>query len=155
MSQPKLFNVTSPKDFLDSIVRTRRKYESKKTKYIEDVLFMFLGLNHLREWIAPGYDHKSPKTTRAHQFYHDIFNNLAEFKIIKSICNHSKHRSTLNYEITTIYSDIISDWDDLASVKTLSEGVPISHFVDGKNIIQIIDPVIDFYKSEWFDDISN
>ena len=152
MNQPNLFDITSPEVFFDSILRVRTRYASKKTKHIEDLLYMIFGLNHLREWIAPGYDYKKEgeSTKPEHIFFKQIW-ELKEFQTIRSICNHSKHLCKPKYGTTiTNFSGLLADWDDLQSVTTLAEGTPVSYFVDGNNILQQIDPVIDFYKSKWF-----
>lgn len=157
MSQQNSFDITSAKVFFDSICRVRKKYESKPTKHIEDVLFMVFGLNHLREWIAPNYKYQDKPVNDDEHFYNDVFNDT-NWKIINSVCNHSKHLSSSNtpaHTTTTDYSNKLTDWDDLASVKSLAEGVPVSYFIDGVNVIEIIDKVIDFYKSEWFERLSN
>ena len=148
-----LFDIKSPEDFFNSLLRVREKYESKRTKYIEDLLYMILGLNHLREWIAPGYryDKKKPAVTDEQLFFDRIHNDLEDFKTINQICNHSKHLRAHNHVVDTNYSNKLSDWDDLSSVESLAEGVPVSYTVDDNDVLEIIDSVIDFYKLNWFE----
>ena len=149
MNEKNLFDIQSAKSFFDSIVNVRKKYSSGNTKNIEQLLYIIMGLNHLREWIAPGYKHKNSPTKPEHHFFKKIYENQ-EFKKIKSICNRTKHLSESPYQTTVQHSDKLADWDNLSAAKTLGSGVPIDYYVEGRNVLDSIDEVIDFYNSNWF-----
>jgi len=149
MSGQNLFSIQSAKSFFDSIVDTRKKYSSENTKNIEHLLYIIMGLNHLREWIAPRYKHTDTPTEPAHYFFNDIY-KVPEFIIINSICNRTKHLSTSPHETTVEYSDKLASWNSLNDVKILSNGVPTDYYVDNNNVLSLIDTIISFYDSNWF-----
>ena len=51
-----VFDFGDAKAFFDSIVRVYNQYKRGFAKSTEDVLFVIMGLNHLREWISPAFN---------------------------------------------------------------------------------------------------
>ena len=109
---------------------------------------MILGLNHLREWIAPGFkDFKHPAND-AEEFFLLIFDN-SDWKIINEICNQTKHvnpvpRLSAEYDLT------FESWHSVDDVRTFDSGPPTRFTVDGHDIEPILERVSDFYRRHWF-----
>ncbi len=155
-----MFDINDAKDLFSHIKRTMKGYCEKEVKDPAELLFLIMALNHLREWIAPRY-HKvdqhnwPPADTPAKQFSQDIY-EFPEFVIIRKLCNHSKHFMTSqNPPDTDTNTDSehllkFNDYPDVDSIPNFDKAVT-DYFVDGKNVIDIINTVIDFYKTEWFE----
>jgi len=154
-----LFDLDSPKSFFDLIERRWRHYASASHKHTEDILFVVLGLNHLREWIAPGYprarkdaEGKSYRnwddTRNANEvFSRKIYENPA-FSTIRALCNGTKHVKS-QVDTTTTYRLTVSQWSDLASIRSIAKGPPSGFYVEGTLIDSIIEAVLEDYRA-WF-----
>ncbi len=90
MASNGIFDITTPEQFFDSIRTIFEDYKSSNAKSVEKLLYVIMGLNHLREWIAPGYNHKNPAQDEAQKFYNLIW-DVPSYKIIKEISNLTKH----------------------------------------------------------------
>lgn len=150
-----IFSILDEKTFLDEIQLSIRRLDKNKTKSIADILFVVFGLNHLREWIAPGYGDKfkaSNYTLKpaipSEVFYQEIW-RLPEFKIINTICNGTKHfkyagnlgaKHELSFDERPSVDDCAS-WD---------RGLPSDFTIDDKDALPILKVVADFYQSKWF-----
>jgi hypothetical protein len=145
----KIFNLNS-KDLFFYIQVSMKKYKNSKAKNIEQLFFIIMSLNHIREWIAPGYKHTYKPINVEQEFYNDIY-ELQEFKTIQDLCNGIKHLgSSKNTEAQ--YGLKIDDWDAMFDdVKSFDDGPPSKFTVDGMDIENVLDKVIDFYSREWFD----
>lgn len=108
-----------------------------------------MGLNHLREWIAPDYDHKKPATNPCEVFYNTIYNEQS-FKIINALCNRNKHLMT-DIKTSSVHNLPFDEWTDIDYVRDFDKGPATDYFVDDKNIIEVIDEVVKFYQTNWFD----
>ena len=64
-----IFDLNTPQEFFNSICRILNRYKSSHAKDIEDLLYVLMGLNHLREWIAPHYDKMKPPKNPAEDFF--------------------------------------------------------------------------------------
>ena len=53
-----VFDILTPVEFLYSIEQSFEKYKAEKQRNIASLLYVVMGLTHLREWIAPGYQCK-------------------------------------------------------------------------------------------------
>ena len=51
-----VFDFGDAKAFFESIERTYNRYRQGPVKSTEDLLYVVMGLNHLREWISPGFN---------------------------------------------------------------------------------------------------
>ncbi|MBT4668620.1 MAG: hypothetical protein HOC17_03680 [Candidatus Ruthia sp.] len=140
-------------DLFFHVKQAMGKYQESKSKSIEQLFFIIMGLNHLREWIAPGYkyDRESPSpVTKEHKFFVKIYNELPEFKTINASCNGIKHlESSQNTDAK--YGLKIDDWGLFDDVQSFDDGPPSKFTVDGVDIEIILKKVIDFYSKEWFD----
>jgi hypothetical protein len=149
----KLFDINSEEIFFEIIKNSFIKYKTEKDKSIELLLFIIMGLNHLREWIAPGYapfTHNGninvPKT-RYEQFSNDVY-ITHEYKIVRKICNKSKHlkcSSTLSNH--TLSSDESPNVDEVGNC---DNGLIASYMVDDRDITEIIEKLILIYQTGWF-----
>jgi len=151
-----IFDLKSAEDYFYHIQRSIDKYKLDSNKKIERLFFIINGLNHLREWIAPNYqpyfnngEENKPKTKE--EIVSKKIYDLSEHEIIRKICNGTKHQSKQKHELIAKYDLKISQWDSVSDVRKISNGSPSAFYVDGKNIINIIDIVADFYEKQWFE----
>ncbi|MGR3301247.1 MAG: hypothetical protein ACUZ8I_01970 [Candidatus Scalindua sp.] len=149
-----IFDIKTPKDLFFYINRAMKDYCGENEKDAIKLLFLIMALNHLREWIAPGYNKDSrgnwpPANTAEKQFSKDIY-ELPVFDTIRKLCNKSKH---VNRDPRTgsMHTLNIDEWKDFDSVASVDKGPATNYFVYGENVIDIINTVIDFYKTEWFE----
>lgn len=148
--KPNLFDIDSAEAFFYAIRHSASILIEAKAKEIDRLLFVILGLNHLREWIAPGYRHTdSPANSSAEKFYCEIY-NLPSFKLLNDICNHSKHLKPLRSTATTEYDLAFDDWPDVDAVQSFDDGPPTGYRVGDIDILFAITEVIDFYNENWF-----
>jgi hypothetical protein len=153
-----IFDIYSPEEFFYSINIAWKKYKRDKQKSIEILLYVIMGLNHLREWIAPQYNPeykcghicwKTP-TNDAERFSKTIYEN-ASFEIIRRLCNKTKHLEKKGKVTTSSVHDLlIDDYSDVDAVRDWDRGPASAYFVDGINVINIVDEVLNFYQTEWF-----
>ncbi len=140
-------------DLFFHIKQAMGKYQESKSKSIEQLFFIIMSLNHLREWIAPGYKdiyEKTPATTKEQKFFLKIWHELPAFKIINASCNGIKHlKSSQNTDAK--YDLEMNDWDSVDGVKSFDDGPPSKFTVDGVDIEITLKKVINFYSKEWFD----
>ena len=108
-----------------------------------------MGLNHLREWIAPAYDHRAAPKKPEEKFFQDIW-DVPSFKIINAVCNRTKHMNP-GPVTTSSYGIPFDDWPDIDSVRDFDLGPVSGYFVDGRDFTRIIEDVIAFYRTKWFE----
>jgi hypothetical protein len=145
-----IFDLNTSLQFFDSICRTLERYKSNNAKDIEDLLYVIMGLNHLREWIAPKYERRD-SSNPSKDFYQNIFYNSNSYKLIKDLCNRTKHLEMKAPRTTSAqYGLSVDDWPDVDAVRDFDLGPASDYFVDGKNIIEIIDEIVAFYENNWF-----
>jgi hypothetical protein len=149
-----IFDINSAKGLFFLINRTMKDYCDEEEKDAARLLFLIMALNHLREWIAPGYKpdrHGTwpPESNNAERFSKDISVNCPEFEIIRKLCNKSKHINTNppTGSMHTLTVDDCKDWDSIAD---FDKGPATDYFVNGGNVIDVLSTVIDFYKTKWF-----
>jgi hypothetical protein len=146
-----VFNLTSAEDFFKCLEVALMQYKESTTKQIEIALFLVMGANHLREWIAPGCDHKKKDKTEAEAFYCKIFDD-PNFKIVNQLCNHAKHLEGVSQKTSYAGELNIDDWpgliDDL--IGDWDSGPPTGFFVDGVEIGDVLTSLLDKYRSDWF-----
>ncbi|WP_199052280.1 hypothetical protein [Aquitalea sp. ASV15] len=143
------FDISSPDIFFQLIQRSIKEFDENKYKSAEKLMFIIMGLNHLREWIAPNYSHKRKAQTAEQHFFNSIY-NLPEYKTINSLCNSSKHLSPFSGKPSIIGDVSIDEWSDVDSVVNFDVGPSLSYFVDGQDIQIIIEKVVRFYDENWF-----
>lgn len=143
-----MFGLNSPDDFFFYIKRTVEHQAHSKEKRVNELFFIIMGLNHLREWIAPSYDYRSPAQTPEQQFFNEIW-ELSEFKKINKLCNGTKHLS-IAPPTEAKYGLNIDDWYSIDDVLDFDNGPPKQFLVDETDIEDIINAVVEFYYENWF-----
>lgn len=152
-----IFDIDSPEDFFYSINNAWANYKKGKQKSVEILLYVIMGLNHLREWIAPGYNPKCKSgkksrkipSTDAENFSKAIY-DYDSFKIIRGLCNRTKHLKQMKAKTSSEKNVPFDDWSDIDAIRNWDKGPASAYSVDGIDVINIIDKVIDFYQIEWF-----
>ncbi|MHC4268383.1 MAG: hypothetical protein ACYSTS_07945 [Planctomycetota bacterium] len=147
--EKKIFDLNTPEEFFRSICLVLERYKISTAKNIEDLLYVLMGLNHLREWIAPCYNWKNPPETPSQKFYHSIF-KTPEFRTVNALCNRSKHLELRPDKTPSEYDLKIDDWPEIDSVRNFDLGPASNYFVDGKNITNVLDGLVEYYKENWF-----
>lgn len=151
MNDEKVLFDLSPEEFFYTLEQTLKRFRSDVAKERSDLFYLLVGLHHLREWIAPGYDWKKPPTQACEHFHHDVY-ALSEWKILNDLCNRTKHLSIrkvyLNESVG--YGLPMSQWPRFSDVVQFSKGPPSGFYVDGRDIGDIFDVVINFYRDHWF-----
>lgn len=157
-----IFHLTSARDFYCCLDIALQRYQKARSKRIEDIFFLVMGANHLREWIAPGYDPEfknkipiPPPKTAEQKFYLVLFEDK-DFKIVKKLCNRAKHLKPRHREPSYSYSNssdlCIDDWDCMIDdVPNWDEGPPAGFFVDGEEVGAILHRLLNKYRDDWFE----
>ncbi|CAA6604748.1 conserved hypothetical protein [Rhodospirillaceae bacterium LM-1] len=146
-----LFNIGNAEQFFGSIKRRWQSYVANNIKSTEDLLYVILGLNHLREWIAPGYNPEKkkwpPNDTDEKTISKKIYESPQHI-IVRELSNFAKH---LRKDRQASYSGgaAIDEWSDIDSVANFDIGPPTAHSVDNHPIEEIIEPLIRLYE-DWF-----
>lgn len=150
MTRPShFFDIQSAEELYHLLRTVADSFISTRPKRTQDLLLLVFGLTHLREWIAPGYNHKRPPLTPAERFYQKIF-TLKEFKMLQGLCNRSKHMSASDTIMGTLHRSTIDDWPDVDSAPDFDRGFPTAYSVDDQDILEVIQVVITFYDKNWF-----
>lgn len=151
MADGGVFDMNTPEEFFASIQRTFEEFRAPAAKPIEGLLYVVMGLNHLREWIAPGYDPKHDAQSSAEEFHDKIYREPS-FKTVKQVCNMTKHLAP-SPDTSSTHGLKMDDWDAVKvdSVRDFDLGPASDYFVDGRNVIDICEDVIRFYREEWFE----
>lgn len=146
-----IFDFDSDEAFFRFLRRTASKLQSQKVKTTSGLLYLIMGLNHLRDWIAPGFDWKNNKPeTDEQKFYVEIYENCADFQILNNICNRSKHMAKSKYKLETRYGAKLSEWPNISSIARISNGPPTGYVVDGRDILNITNSVLNYYETNWY-----
>jgi hypothetical protein len=153
----KFFDIESPKDLFDVAEQRFKRYCADSTKSADDLILIIMMVNHLREWIAPGFKKKCDKKSKtltwpvahseAQKFSRKIYEHT-NFDLIRQLCNGTKHADTVQ-KAKTQYEENIFAWPNLLAVRNIFRGVPVSHSVDGKPIEALISPIMEIYR-DWF-----
>jgi hypothetical protein len=137
-----IFDIQSPKDFFRSIKISVARYHEAPNKDAQQLLYILMGLVHLREWIAPGYDASRAPDSDAEKFYNLVYEEPS-FRLILSLCHRVKHFSFIS-------ANEYGENDDFSAEAGKSLGFSSGHFVDGLNVLRHIDKVCALYEREWF-----
>lgn len=149
-----MFDVDTAENLFFHICRTMKRFSCRRVKNVSELLFLVMALNHLREWIAPGYkrDDKgnwpTPKNQEA-QFFQDIW-CLPEFKIINKLCNGTKHYISIPQTTNVEYGLNIDEWESVDDVQNFDNGPPHQFEVDGVNVETVMSKVLEYYSQNWF-----
>ena len=146
-----VFDFYSAEEFFRSIKNSYKEYLNEKEK-MKNLLYVVMGLNHLREWIAPTYEKKKngrwPETDNENELFSKMIYEHNDFKMLRSVCNSTKHFKYCDTRVE--YGTVISEWKNLSNVQTIKRGYPKGYFINDRNINDIIDVVVDLYESKWF-----
>ncbi|WP_144712841.1 hypothetical protein [Aeromonas veronii] len=100
-----MFELESPRSLFEEIQSALTEYNRKPNSRL--FLFIVFSLNHLREWIAKNgareifEKSKAGKELSDGEIFCQEIGQLTEFKLVKSLCNKSKHISVrLPFELT-------------------------------------------------------
>lgn len=147
-----IFDINSNEDFFHSLQRMASKLRLDKVKKTEELLYLLMGVNHLREWIAPGvrwFDKNFFPQTPGEIFGVAIY-SLEEFKIVNAVCNRSKHLKHIKYQLETEYGAMFDDYPEIDSVNDIDNGPPCNYYVDDRNLLDIIDVILNYYETNWY-----
>ena len=145
------FDINSDEAFFLSLQRAAAKLQSLKVKETANVLYLLMGANHLRDWIAPGYPRQWKTPTTPEQLFYVAIYDLKEFNIVNDLCNHSKHLKNHGYRLEAKYGTMIDDYPEIDSVFDFDNGPPIGYSVDGRDLFDILAVVLLHYQSEWYE----
>jgi len=148
-----MFEIDTAEDLFFYICRTMKKFSGRRVKRVSEFLFLVMTLNHLREWIAPGYQRKGkgwpePKN-QEEQLFRDIW-NMPEFQIINGLCNGIKHYKSIPQTTSTEFGLTIDEWESIDDVQDFDNGPPQRFEVDGVDVETIMTKVVEFYSKNWF-----
>ncbi len=148
-SPVRLFDIDSAETFFRIIRRNAEMLRAARAKETDRLLFVIFGLNHLREWIAPGYHAGGSPSTPGERLFEAVF-ALESFKMLNAICNHTKHLRPFPGRVETKYNITIDEWPDVDSVQDFDNGPPSGYGVDDRDVLDAVDEVIRFYEDNWF-----
>lgn len=143
------FDIDSAEQLFYLLKRVANSFSSMKGKRTQDLLFLIFGLAHLREWVAPDYDQERPAKSPEEEFFKEI-GELEDFKILKRLCNRSKHMSRRVGVMGTMYGATIDDAPDIDSLSDFDRGAPIAYSVDERDVEELVRTVLKFYDERWF-----
>ena len=149
---PQIFDIENAKDLFDVVEKRFKDYCGDPEKRTEDIIFIIMIVNHLREWIAPEFgptskDKCPDAKTDAEKFSRKLYDDT-KFTVIRELCNGTKHAKK-SPATTMEYETNILKWSNLLAVKNIFKGVPYSHLVDGQPIETFIAPIVELYRA-WF-----
>lgn len=152
------FGLQTPEDLFREIDSALTVFKTPTGTNNQTLFFLLAALNHLREWIAPGYrpnpdkngNPKNPPKTAGEQFYVQIHKN-PEWSLINELCNGYKHCLSSGSVQNDNASSWLNDVHSLAGVNSLSHGHSQCYEVNGRGVVEIMEMVRDFYQKEWFD----
>ena len=150
-----MFDVTTPNDLFFHACRTMEHFENRRTKKISDLFFLIMALNHLREWIAPGYKKDEngmwPLPLNPQQKFFLSIWDLPEFRTINGICNGTKHFISKHKATSAEYGLNFDDWDNIDDIQNFDNGPPKAFKVDDIDIEPVLRKIIEFYSTNWFE----
>lgn len=145
------FDINSDEAFFRSLERATLKFRLSKVKDTANVLYLLMGVNHLRDWICPGFNAKEQVPTTPEQHFYVAIYGLPEFKIVNSLCNRSKHMGRMPYKLEASYGAMVSEYPDIDSLFGFENGPPLGYLVDGRDLIEIIEVALRYYRTEWYE----
>jgi hypothetical protein len=154
-----VFDIGDAREFFLSVKRTYNRSRERKVKSTEDILYVIMGLNHLREWIVPGFDKIKGGSewpvadTPEKEFSKRVYES-PEHSIIRNISNMTKHfEPKVQCQTDVRYEASIDDEVDIDSIKNFDSGSPTGFFVKADcgdvSVDGIISSLLRIYE-EWF-----
>lgn len=147
-----IFGIQSPTHLLSEVDTALSEFQTPEGTTFRNLFFLLSALNHLREWIAPGYSYKDPANTPGEVFFNSIYDNCSEWRLVNSLCNGLKHFDPIKCSQTSDNaSSLLSDWHTMAGVTSLAHGHPQKFTVEGRDAIEILEGVRNYYATNWFE----
>ena len=150
VTRPQFFDINSDEALFRSLQRASSKFQSLKVKDTASLLYLLMGVNHLRDWICPGFDPKKKNPVTPEQHFYAAIYSLPEFLIVNSLCNRSKHMGRMPYRVETTYGAMVDEYREIDSVFDFDNGPPLGYSVNGRDLFDIIAVVLNYYQSEWY-----
>ena len=152
------FGLQTPEDLFREIDSALTAFKTPKGTNNQTLFFLLAALNHLREWIAPGYKPNTDKNgnlrntpkTAGEKFYVLIYEN-PEWRLINELCNGYKHCLPSESVQDDNASSLMADMHSLTGVNSLSHGHSQCYEVNGRGVVEVMETVRDFYQKEWFE----
>jgi len=151
---PGIFDINSDEAFFRSLQRASLKLQSNKVKETAKLLYLLMGVNHLRDWIAPGFNWKVGEPLTPGQHFGVAIFNLPEFKVVNAVCNRSKHMGCLRYPLEIEYGTMIDEYPEIDSIFDFDNGPPTGYSVDGRDLLDIVDVALGYYETHWYSQFS-
>ena len=148
---PGFLNLEDPEQLFRVLIRAFGRYESARTKQIDDVFLLVLGLTHLREWIAPGFKGQHDPRNPAERFSKSLFENES-YRLVLQLANHAKHQfrdehlvvKSIHYPRPESWTEFESaSWDD-------NDELVKEYLVGDRNLCDVFDEVLCFCRDHWF-----
>jgi hypothetical protein len=129
-----------------------KKYCDDSEKRTEDIIAIIMIVNHLREWISPGFGPDSSKNwpvakTPADDVSRKVYEHPM-FSTIRKLCNGTKHAKKVPVTATAYETDVYK-WSNVYDVKDVYKGSPCRHLVDCRPVETFIEPIMELYRA-WF-----
>ncbi len=141
----RIFDIDGPRELFAMLDHRFRDYCDDDEKADEDVVAIVVWVNHLREWIAPGYEPKKkngqcvwPKADTPEKLLSQEVYDHPSFKVVLDICNALKHHDGALLRIVTE-----------TKYENEEPGIPSAHLVNGRPFEDYIEPVMAIYR-RWF-----
>jgi hypothetical protein len=120
-----------------------------------EAISLVLMTNHLREWIAPGYNPKNgrwrpdPPVTPEQRFSREVYRH-PNFKIVRAIANGTKHAKEASHSTSVKYApEGLLHLGSIAGQEELT-GIPREYLVDDQPPEEVLAPIIGLY-GRWFE----
>lgn len=147
-----IFGIQSPTHLFSEVDTALSEFQTPEGTTFRNLFFLLSVLNHLREWIAPGYKWEATASTPNEVFFNSIYDNCSEWGLVNSLCNGLKHFDPITYPQTRDNaSSLLSDWHTMGSVTSLVHGHPQKFTVEGRDVIEILEAVRNYYATNWFE----
>jgi hypothetical protein len=114
----------SEEELFYELVQIFKRFKKSAVKERADLFALLMGLNHLREWIAPGYRPRRDQACNPAQLFYDKIYGLPEWKTINELCNKTKHLKQVRANETVGYELPFNQWPNVSSVVNFSKGPP-------------------------------
>lgn len=146
-----IFGIQSPAHLFREVDTALSECQTPEGTTFRNLFFLLSALNHLREWIAPGYTHTRTANTPNEIFFNSIYDNCSEWRLVNSLCNGLKHFDPISHVTSDNASPRLADFHSLSGVTSLDHGHPQKFTVDGRDAIEIMKTVRHYYAKNWFE----
>lgn len=146
-----VFDIKTPEEFFNTICTRFDRYQSPGGRDTADLLYVIMGLSHLRDWIAPN-DWKKfrPGVPIGAQNFHGRIFDSTEFQKLLDITNGTKHLRVTETRTSVLGGSTVDEWQDFDAVLDVDFGDPTGHLIDDLPAEACIKPIIAIYRG-WFE----